>query len=211
MKNTAETSIFHICNKSIANFNIFSATSHAERFLWAVDYYRRNNTTKLSEEIRNKRYEYLNLLEHDPSFKLKILSYCIMPDHYHLLIKTPAFDLVSEYINNIQNSYTRYFNLKHKRKGPLWQSRFRRILIDSDSQLLHLTRYIHINPTTSKLVMLPEEWQFSSYKDFISNDYYLKNVLTEISIRKPNLYKQFVDNQIDYQQKLKVIKRSLLE
>ena len=207
----SEFTIFHICNKGIANFNIFSATSHSERFLWTLDYYRRNSKTKLSVEIRKKRYEYLNLLEYSSSSQVKILAYCIMPDHYHLLLKAPEFNFISQFINNIQNSYTRYFNLKHKRKGPLWQSRFRRVRVESDSQLLHLSRYIHINHTTSKLVMVPEDWQFSSYRDIISSEHYLKNILTEISIRKPNLYKQFVDNQIDYQRKLKAIKRSLLE
>lgn len=207
----SESAIFHICNKSIANFNIFYAPSHAERFLWTNDHYRRSNKTKLSEEIRKKRYSYLNLLEYNPAYHIKILCYCIMPDHYHLLIKAVNFDSISSFIQNIQNSYTRYFNLKHKRKGPLWQSRFRRVRVESDSQLLHLSRYIHINPTTSKLVAVPEDWQFSSYRDIISSEHYLKNILTEISIRKPNLYKQFVDNQIDYQRKLKAIKRSLLE
>jgi len=207
----SDSAIFHICNKSIANFNIFNSRAHAEHFIWTADHYRRNNKTKLSEEMRKKRYTYLNLLEYNPSYHVKILCYCVMPDHYHLLIKAASFDLISGYIRIIQDSYTRYFNLKNKRKGPLWQSRFRRVRVESDRQLLHLTRYVHINPTTSKLVAVPEDWQFSSYRDIISNEHYLKDILTEVSIRKPSIYKQFVDNQIDYQQKLKSIKRSLLE
>ena len=116
-------------------------------------------------------------------------------------------------MNNILNSYSRYFNLKHRRKGPLWEGRFKRILVRNDEQLLHLTRYIHLNPTTSYLVNRPEEWNWSSFKEYIrdasANDGICgySNVL-DIN---PSSYKKFVEDRISYQRELAKIKDLLLD
>ena len=69
--------------------------------------------------------------------------------------------------------------------------------------MLHLSRYIHLNPTTAGLVKKPEDWHFSSYKKYISNNYYLKNIMNEITINDCKRYKTFCENQIDYQRSLK--------
>ncbi|MEK6953157.1 MAG: transposase [Nanoarchaeota archaeon] len=159
-------------------------------------------------KIKNKQP---NLFIYTKTPSVKIISYCIMPDHYHLLIKILLNNYLSKYINDLQNSFSRYFNIRFKRKGPLWQSRFRSIKVKTNEQLLHVSRYIHLNPTTSKLVNKPEDWEFSSYKRFIKDENLLKNSITEISIKNRFIYKKFCENQINYQQKLKVIKKILLE
>lgn len=134
-----------------------------------------------------------------------------MPDHYHLLVKVLKDRCVSKYINDLEISFSKFFNLKFNRKGPLWQSRFRAVRIETDEQLLHTTRYIHINPSTSDLVNDPEDWEFSSYRDYINNERILKEIMTEITIKDPKTYKKFVEDRIDYQKKLKKIKKLLLE
>ncbi len=134
-----------------------------------------------------------------------------MPDHYHILVKINESGNFSHYISIVENSFSRYFNLKNKRKGPLWQSRFRSAHITSNEQLLHVSRYIHLNPTTSQLIKKPEEWLFSSYREIITEPHLLQNILTEISILNRGEYKKFVENQRDYQIGLKIIKRKLLE
>lgn len=120
-----------------------------------------------------------------------------MPDHYHLLIKSLSHEKISKYISDVENSYTRYFNIRNNRKGPLWQSRFKAVVIKNNLQLLHVSRYIHLNPTTNSLVNHPEDWRFSSYK--------------EISISNRFTYKRFVENNINYQRRLKQIKKLVLE
>lgn len=134
-----------------------------------------------------------------------------MPDHYHLLVKIMANNVFSKYIGTVENSYTRYFNILNRRKGPLWQSRFRSIQIYSEEQLLHVSRYIHLNPVTDFLVDKPEQWEYSSYSKFIQNHSLLQSVLTEITIHKAKYYKKFVESRIDYQRKLKKIRKMLLE
>jgi putative transposase len=92
-----------------------------------------------------------------------------MPTHFHAILKQLSSDGISIMMRKILDSYSRYFNIKNKRKGPLWESRFNRIVLKSDDELLHLTRYIHLNPVTAYLVEKPEDWPFSSYNEYIGN------------------------------------------
>ena len=142
---------------------------------------------------------------------VKFLSYNIMPDHYHLVTKIVNDDYLSKYLGIVENSYCRYFNIKFRRNGPLFQSRFKAVRIRTNEQLLHVTRYVHLNPTTAGLVDKPEDWPDSSYPDIITDEKYLRKYLTEISIKTPTTYKKFVENNLDYQKKLKQIKKLLLE
>ena len=207
-------SIFHVCNKSIANFGIYKDPKNISRFLKAIDYL--NNTkknlslTKYLRSIKNKKNQF-NLLIPKPNQIVKIIAYCLMPDHYHLLIKLLKDNSLSKYISDLENSFSRYFNIKFKRKGPIWQSRFRSVEITTDEQLLHVSRYIHLNPTTAELVKKPEDWRFSSYREYINNKKILKEIMTEITINNPSRYEKFCEDQIDYQRKLKKIKKLILD
>jgi len=203
--------IFHVFNKSIANFGIFKDEFNTDRFIKTLEYY--NNSSKkqsFSDLLRRKQYKYNNLLAFNTNNIVKYISFCIMPDHYHLLIKLIIDNALSKYIGDVENSFSRFFNLKFKRKGPIWQSRFKSVLINSSNQLLHVSRYIHLNPVTSYIVNKPADWSWSSYNYLINSQTHLIN-LKEITLNKPNEYRKFVENQIDYQRKLKKIKNSLLE
>lgn len=208
-----EGEIYHVCNKSISHFNIFHDSYLAERFLVVAEYY---NSTKYemaySQLEKYKRsFTPTGLLSQGGTPIVRFLAYCIMPDHYHLLIKPLINDnkTVYLYIAKIENSFSRYFNLNKHRKGPLWQSRFRSIHIKSNEQLLHVTRYIHLNPVTDTLVDAPENWPHSSYNSYM--DQKTMSHLKEISIASASAYRHFVENNIDYQKTLKQIKSRLLE
>lgn len=112
-------------------------------------------------------------------------------------------------MKNILDSYTRYFNIKNKRKGPLWQGRFKSVLVENDEQLLHLTRYIHLNPTSDGLVNFPEDWFYSSYNEYLKrSDDKICNYSEHIYI-DPEKYKEFVESRENYQKQLNVIKHLL--
>jgi len=202
---------YHIFNKSIANFGIFSKPRNSKRFIDTLYYY---NSLKielsLSLYLRKNSIDADLLIPREQSIA-KIISFCIMPDHYHLLIKVSHADKFSKYLNNVEDSYSRFFNLKNNRKGPLWQSPVKSVYIESNEHLLHVSRYIHLNPTTKYLVNKPEKWIFSSYKYFISNEKYLKEYIREISIDSCSDYKRFVENNIDYQRQLKHIKKLMID
>jgi putative transposase len=205
-----QPSIFHICNKSISNYQIFRSEKSIIRFIITVNYYNnREVVLSLSKALR----EPLNLpyiMENNSNRIFSLLGYCVMPDHYHLLIKMTSDYSLSKYINALEGSYSHYFNKQNKRKGPLWQSRFRSISIQDNATLLHVHRYIHLNPTTAGLVNKPEDWKWSSYNFFISDQYGLETH-KEISINNINTYKKFVEDQLNYQKTIKGIRRSLLE
>ena len=211
MKKFPEGKIYHVFNKSIANYPIFKDLNNSQRFIQVLDYY--NNLlvqSNLGNYLKTNKNYSPELLTVKDDRLIKFLAYCIMPDHYHLLIEILKEDCLSKYINDIENSYSRFFNIKFNRKGPLWQSNFKFILIKSNEQLLHISRYININPTTNYLVEKPEDWIFSSYKYYLNNNI-LKNYLTEISINDTDSYKNFCENNIDYQRKLKLIKKLIME
>ena len=101
---------------------------------------------------------------------VQIIAYCLMPTHIHFILKQLEDGGISTFMRLVLNSYARYFNIKHKRKGPLWQNRFKNILVESDEQLYHLSRYVHKNPIKANLVHRPEQWRFSSYLEYIHSD-----------------------------------------
>lgn len=99
----------------------------------------------------NKRY---NLLCH---------AYCLMNNHYHLVIETPDGNL-SKGMRQINGIYTQSFNRKHKRVGHVFQGRYKAILIQKESHLLEVCRYVVLNPVRAKAVKRPDEWKWSSYR-----------------------------------------------
>lgn len=204
--------IFHVFNKSIANFGIFKSPNNAQRFIELLDYYNTTEVKNRFSKIKKKNlYHYKNLLIPHQNQQVKFIGFNIMPDHYHLLIKILINNAFSKYINDVENSFTRFFNIKHRRKGPLWQSSFKAVRIRTNEQLLHVSRYINLNATTAGLVAKPEDWLFSSYKDLIFDNRFLGNFIKEISITDPKIYRRFVENNQEYQKKLKQIKRLILE
>jgi REP element-mobilizing transposase RayT len=89
--------------------------------------------------------------------------FCLMNNHYHLLLETPKGNL-SQIMRHINGAYTNYFNVRHKRSGHLFQGRYKAILIEADSYAGELSRYIHLNPVRAGIVDLPEQYAWSSYQ-----------------------------------------------
>ncbi len=95
-------------------------------------------------------------------FRYKVHAYCLMDNHYHLLLET-AFPNLSKILQRLNSSYTTYFSKKRKRVGHLLQGRPKVLLVDKDSYAQELSRYIHLNPVKAGIVRLPEEYRWSSY------------------------------------------------
>lgn len=95
-----------------------------------------------------------------------IHAYCLMDNHYHILLETPRGNL-SQIMRHINGAYTTRFNIKHKRKGHLFQGRYKAILVDVDTYLAELSRYIHLNPVRAGMVDMPEKYSWSSYQYYI--------------------------------------------
>jgi len=93
--------------------------------------------------------------------------YVLMPNHYHLLIETPEANL-SKVMHYLNGAYTNHINIKRGRSGHLFQGRYKAIVVDQDSYLGELSRYIHLNPVRAKMVVKPEDYLYSSYGAYIS-------------------------------------------
>ncbi len=94
--------------------------------------------------------------------------YCLMRNHYHLLLETPESNL-SQIMQHINGSYTTYFNFKRKRAGHLLQGRYHAVLVEADAYALELSRYIHLNPVRAGAVQRPENYAWSSYSHFLGD------------------------------------------
>jgi len=95
-----------------------------------------------------------------------VVAYCLMPNHFHLLVR-PHDDDLSRRMQRFSISYTKAVNKRYSRVGALFQGQFQAVRVDHDEYLLHLSRYIHLNPVIAGLVRQPEVWEFSSYRDYI--------------------------------------------
>ena len=90
-------------------------------------------------------------------------SYCLMPNHFHLMIQTPAAD-ISGGMHALNGGYAQWFNRRHGFDGHLFQSRFHSVLLESNWHPLELSRYIVLNPVRARLCRDPADWRWSSYR-----------------------------------------------
>jgi putative transposase len=95
-------------------------------------------------------------------------TYCLMDNHYHLIIETPEGNL-SKGMRQLNGIYTQKYNWKYKKTGHVFQGRYKAILVDKDSYLLELCRYVVLNPVKARMVESPKEWLWSSYLSTIGS------------------------------------------
>ncbi len=129
--------VYHITSRGNEKKSIFKDEQDYENFFNSLQHV-------------NKRYNWM------------CHAYCLMTNHYHLLIETPDGNL-SLGIRQLNGVYTQLFNKRHKRNGHLFQGRFKGILIEKDSHLLEVCRYVVLNPVRAGMVKSPEDWKWSSY------------------------------------------------
>jgi len=116
---------------------------------------------------REKFLDYLHKLHE--KYQVKIHAYCLMSNHYHLLIETPQGNL-SRVMHTLNTSYTNFYNYHNKRSGHLFSGRYKAILVEKDTYAQILSSYIHLNPVRAKLVNTSGEYQWSSFKYYSGKD-----------------------------------------
>lgn len=144
---------------------------------------------------------------------LEIICYCLMPNHFHFLLKQVRENGITEFISKLSNSYTKYYNIKNNRIGPLLQGDFKAVHIESDEQLIHLSRYIHLNPLVSYITKDLEVYRWSSYREYIgldNSEICTKDIILG-QFKSRDDYKQFVLDQEDYAKNLEMIKHQLID
>lgn len=215
----ANDEIYHVFNRGVEKRPTFTNKRELDRALLTLDYYRYDELPlKLSKFlIANEilKEQILENLKKDYEKLVEIVCFCFMPNHFHLLLKQKMENGISIFVSNFTNSYTRYFNTKHERIGPLFEGIFKAVRVVSDEQLVHVTRYIHLNPVSSFLVE-PEDlesYKWSSYPSFLGlseNNFIVKDIVLDFFSSTKD-YKKFVLDQVDYARQLEQIKYVSLE
>ena len=120
------------------------------RFFENNMYYHIYNRGNRKQQIflQNKDYERFleKVVKYKKEFPVTIVSYCLMPNHFHFLIQQRDTNAISRLFSNLGNSHSKYFNIKYETVGSLYQGRFKAKRVDKDEYLVHLSRYIHLNP-----------------------------------------------------------------
>ncbi len=150
-----------------------------------IYYYINENTTlsfsKFSQLSVIERTNKLIEMATAKNFYIDLIAYCLLPNHFHLVVRQIKEKGIQLVVGNLINSYTKAFNLKHQRKsGPLYQGRFRAVRIETEEKLLHVVRYIHLNPYTNYLVKDLDDlknYQYSSLPIYLDQkkDYFFKS------------------------------------
>lgn len=205
----ANDQIYHVINRGVEERKTFKDKWDYLRFLESFSYYQKANPpVKFSFRTRVDAKLFANL-----DNLLDIICYCLMPNHFHFLLRQIKNDGISTFISKLTNSYTRYFNTRHQRKGHLFQGPFKAVRIENDEQLIHVSRYIHINPSTGFLVENPQDYPYSSYLEYLRKEKHeicQKDIVLE-QFKSIEDYGKFVLDQKDYSRKLKLIERFALE
>ncbi|HZD56862.1 MAG TPA: transposase [Anaerolineales bacterium] len=164
-------------------------------------------------EEENYRYFVRLLKKNLARYSIRIVAYCLMPNHFHLLLNPSQNDNLSAFMKSLLGSYSQAINKQRIRQGPLYQGRFQSIVVDKEEYLIHLARYIHTNPVNAEMVKSPRDWQYSNYLDIIGRR---GGTLKDSSIVPERFptggeYRKFVEEYWQDTRKLKELEKYLID
>jgi putative transposase len=203
---------YHICNRGAGKKDIFHSDKDRARFLFLLLTLQSPNIIKNFSRLINefsKNLNLSNLIDEDilkeiiKNRYVELISFTLMPNHFHILIKEKEKGGISKYIQRLLTSYTKYYNIKYEKNGHLFQGPYKIVHIKDDRQLMHVSTYIHRNPLEigCKLANL-QNYKWSSYYDYVEEnrwgDFLDQTIILERFANKSkrntgkNGYKKFV-------------------
>lgn len=203
---------YHITSRSIANERAFPSIDYLDRALEIINYYCHSGIpvrySYFQRMTPKAQADLLTLLKKN---RVEIVSFCLMPTHYHFVMKQAGNEGIKNFIHDFQDSYVKYFNKINSRHGALFQASFKAIRITSEEQFMHTCRYIHLNPYSSGLVKNKEnllKYKWSSLYHYLGNNAF--NFIAEDASRKmfsnKKLFLEFTLDHADYQKTLELLK-----
>jgi len=202
--------IYHIFNHSVQGIPIFKGEREYHLFLEAMKFYLQPDPPTRFSLYRASRNRFpINL----NSQLVTIICFSLMPNHLHFILRQEKENGIKKYIQKLTNSFAHYFVLKYRSKGHVFEANFKAVRVETEEQLLHLSRYIHLNPVTAYLVEKPEDYPYSSYRIYIGKESsdFINSSLVLAHFSSPKKYEEFVLAQKDYQRTLGAIQHLLLE
>ena len=203
---------YHIFNRGVNKQLIFHDTADRVRFLFLILYFQ-SPITLFNISYTVKSFIKHSVFNSDIKIKEKIIkdrfveltSFCLMPNHFHLMIKEVEENGIARYMQRVLNSYTKYYNTKYQKSGHLFQGPYKIVHVENNDQLLHLSAYIHRNPRELKDWFKKEDiYPWSSYQDLTKKNRFEKLLITDI------INGQF-ENKKEYDKFIKTSPAKLLE
>lgn len=203
---------YHIFNRGVEKRPAFKNVRDYQRFLGTALFYRHNQKLSYATFQRLGPKAQMVYRQTNPeglsNQRVRIAAYCLMPNHFHFLLKPIEPAGVTKFIADVANSYTKYFNIKNERTGYLFQGTFKAKEIRSEPSLLQLSRYIHLNPALPSktnpegLLKWLEGYPHSSYPEWVGlREPYLIDKEEAVKWVKysggPEKYREFVEAKID--------------
>ena len=187
--------VFHVFNRGVEKRKIFLDKQDYNMFVYYLFIYLANpETIKVYYPKLPGSLKVTNLYG-----KLDLLTYCLMPNHFHLQIQPKTDDSIIKLLKQLSNAYTRYFNYKYDRVGHLFQGRYKAVKIDVDELNIHVHRYIHLNPIVAGLTDRLESYIYSSYQEYLRPGRTRNICNTDVFLSRYGtfeIYKEFLMSQV---------------
>ena len=163
VKEYSPQSYYHLYNRGVAKQNIFRDEKDYKTFLSYLKFY----LTPIVVDKSISPSKQLNNFFAD----VVLLSYCLMPNHFHFLLYQDKLTSITSFMRSLMSKYSRYFNTRYKRVGPIFQGKLKAVAVTSEEQFTYLSKYIHRNP----LAILParsdlaglDGYKYSSYQNYL--------------------------------------------
>jgi REP element-mobilizing transposase RayT len=209
-KNFKKGNYYHVFNRGNNKANIFYDENDYNLFIFRL----KEGLFPDSQKAQTgKEYRPYYVRKAIPSGAFSLISYCLMPNHFHFLIRQNTDLPISTIMAKICTSYSMCFNGKYERVGHVFQNQFQAVPVGTNEYLLWLSAYIHANPSVAGLVKNLEDWQWSSYLEYVENK---KGITSGTDIIKDQFipiedYKKFVFESVGIIRKKKEIEALLLD
>lgn len=190
LKLYSENGYYHIYNRGVAKSEIYLSDQDYHVFINYLREYLSPPVAPTPEEIRKMDYKYIRKNYYD---EIELLSFCLMPNHFHLLLKQKQAHSIEKFMRSLLTRYSVYFNKHYDRVGHLFQGVYKGILIGNDEYLWWLSRYIHRNPLEIK--KYPQQltnYQYSSYPTYLNKEVY-PWIRPQIILANIKDYRNFVE------------------
>lgn len=196
---------YHIYNRGVEKRKIFQDEQDYKVFLNYLKEYLSPppDPTKLKKTftLQGSTFKGMPRQPKNYSTEIELLAFCLMPNHFHLLVKQSSSDAIKRFLKSVSTRYSMYFNKKYDRVGGLFQGIYKGILVNEESYLLHLSRYIHLNPSEYTKDLESAYSSYSHYlgktkSDWVKPDMILSyfDQATKDFLKGSNTYKKFVEN-----------------
>lgn len=173
--NIAPGEYYHICNRGVNKQVIFHDKKDYFRFLFLVLYFQstlkvRHINRMVKNFIQTLGQHSVLTIEEEVAKKriVELVAFCIMPNHFHLILKGVEEGSIASYMQRVLNAYSKYYNTRYQKSGHVFQGPYRIIHIEDNEQLLYLSTYVHRNPREiPKWLGREDQYEWSSYQDFV--------------------------------------------